>query len=146
VSKGVQIAIGALAVGVLVGWYGWTALEGAGTYNYYQTLDEFRAAYVAGPARVHGFVAHDSIDRDVAAKAVRFALQQSPPHAAGAAGSSLSVHYASLETPDLFKEGAEVVVEGELAVGDDGPVFHATKLFAKCPSKFEAEAAKRTSF
>ena len=44
--------------------------------------------------------------------------------------------YASLETPDLFKDGAEVVVEGRL--GDDG-TFLASNVMAKCPSKFEGE-------
>jgi cytochrome c-type biogenesis protein CcmE len=47
------------------------------------------------------------------------------------------VEYLSLETPDLFKDGAEVVVEGKLAPSGD---FHATNLLAKCPSKFEAKA------
>ncbi len=50
--------------------------------------------------------------------------------------------YASLETPDLFKDGAEVVVEGTLA----GSTFHADKVMAKCPSKFEAaDANQQTS-
>ncbi|HEU4759707.1 MAG TPA: cytochrome c maturation protein CcmE [Dehalococcoidia bacterium] len=37
--------------------------------------------------------------------------------------------------PDAFKPGAEVVVEGTF----DGTTFTATRLFAKCPSKFEAK-------
>ena len=48
--------------------------------------------------------------------------------------------YASLETPDLFKDGAEVVVEGELAYRDGS--FHADNVLAKCPSKFEAAEAE----
>ena len=49
--------------------------------------------------------------------------------------------FASLETPDLFKDGAEVVVEGRLVANGAGRHFEADKLMAKCPSKFEAEAA-----
>ena len=47
--------------------------------------------------------------------------------------------------PDLFKDGAEVVVEGILSsAGPDG-VFHADKVLAKCPSKFEAAPEQTVS-
>ena len=70
---------------------------------------------------------------------MRFAVQSRPPHAGGSTGGGMPVLFTSLETPDLFKEGAEVVLEGRLA--KDGPEarFHADKLFAKCPSKFEGQ-------
>ena len=48
--------------------------------------------------------------------------------------------FSSLETPDLFKDGAEVVVEGRLS--ETGEVFHADKVMAKCPSKFESAAGR----
>ena len=66
---------------------------------------------------------------------VTFAVQELAPHAGGSAHGALRVEYGSLETPDLFKDGAEVVVEGELTPSG---AFHATNLLAKCPSKFEA--------
>ena len=53
-------------------------------------------------------------------KRVRFAVQNDPPHAGGPIGETLDVVYASLETPDLFKDGAEVVVEGRLTGSGDG--------------------------
>lgn len=142
-SKGAQIAIGAVACAVLLGWYASTALEEGATLTYYQTLDEFRAAATNGearPSRVHGYVAPGTIDRDVGGKVVRFAVQGDPPHAGGHASEALRVEYASLEVPDLFKDGAEVVVEGRLRREAGGEVFHATNLLAKCPSKFEAGA------
>ena len=49
----------------------------------------------------------------------------------------MPVVFASLETPDLCKDGAEVVVEGQLLAVTDGMRFHADKVMAKCPSKFE---------
>jgi len=81
-----------------------------------------------------------SIERDVAAKQVRFHVQGEPPHAGGAPGQPLAVVFDSLETPDLFKDGAEVVVEGRLS--EAGDVFHADKVMAKCPSKFESAAGR----
>ncbi len=146
-SKGAQIAIGASLAALLLGWYGYTNLGDDATYRYYQTLEELRSAEapVSGQAlRVHGYVADDSIQRDLPGKQVRFRVQNNPPHAAapgsGGAVPTLPVVYRSLETPDLFKDGAEVVVEGYLeGLGDDA-IFLADNVLAKCPSKFQAGA------
>jgi len=138
VSKGMQIALGATAIALLLGWYTVTNLEAAASFAYFQDLDDFRAVeaqQVGNAARVHGYVAAGSIRRDVAEKQVYFAIVNDPPHAGGD-GPAFPVVFASLETPDLFKDGAEVVVEGSLA-GVGGP-FRADKVLAKCPSKFEA--------
>jgi cytochrome c-type biogenesis protein CcmE len=139
-SKGVQIAVGALLVAGLLGWYGATQL-GEASFTYYQTLGEFQARGAVGDAvRIHGFVALGTIERDVPGRRVRFAVQEVAPHAGGSAAGALAVEYTSLETPDLFKDGAEVVVEGKLTPGG---TFHATNLLAKCPSKFEAAAREQ---
>jgi len=136
-SKGLQIAVGAALVAALLGWYGASQVSEGG-FVYYQTLGEFRASGEAGQAaRVHGFVVPGSIERDVAGKQVSFRVQETAPHAGGSAEGALPVIYASLETPDLFKDGAEVVVEGRLAA--PAGTFHATNVLAKCPSKFEGK-------
>src|SRR3990172_9066007 len=133
-SKGLQIAAG---VGLVLGLLGWYAASNVRTFRYYETLAEFQVSPERGrPARVHGYVAIGSIERDVAAREVRFAVQNDPPHTGGSPDGALPVVYASLETPDLFKDGAQVVVEGELGPG----AFHATNVLAKCPSKFESKA------
>jgi cytochrome c-type biogenesis protein CcmE len=145
VTKGFQIAAGATLVALLVAWYAVTNLEGGASFAYFQHLSDFqaRAAELAGrEARVHGYVAPGSIERDVPTKQVRFRVVNSPPHAGGPPGTPLEVVFSSLETPDLFKDGAEVVVEGRLA-SSDGP-FHADKVLAKCPSKFEAAPGGRS--
>jgi cytochrome c-type biogenesis protein CcmE len=137
-SKGVQIAGGASVIALLLGWYAWAQLEDGATFTYYQSLAEFQVAAVAGDhARVHGYVANGTIERDVAAKRVSFVVQETPPHAGGDGGGTLDVVFASLETPDLFKDGAEVVVEGKLVASGSHHHFEADKLMAKCPSKFE---------
>jgi cytochrome c-type biogenesis protein CcmE len=148
-SKGAQIAGGATLVALLLGWYAASNLGAGATFTYYQTLAEFQAegASRAGEyARVHGYVAPGSIERDLAGRRVRFAVQNQAPHAAGAAGPRLEVLYASLETPDLFQDGAEVVLEGRLLRGAAGEVFHADRLLAKCPSKFQADPPRTASF
>ncbi len=128
----------------MFGWYGSTRLDASPAFTYYESLAAFQAN--ADPrggasARIHGYVAANSIRRDVAAMQVRFRIQNSAPHAAGSAGESgpaLEVVLSNLETPDLFKDGAEVVVEGRLRTGDPD-AFLADKLMAKCPSKFEGQ-------
>ena len=142
--KGVQIAIGAILVVILLGWFGWREVE-EGSFVYYETLEELRASGGASvAARVHGFVVAGSIERDLEAKVVRFRVR-SNLEGSGAPGQDvLRVVYSSLETPDLFVDGAEVVVEGRL-VGGGGGTFEATHILAKCPSKFEAKNSGQAS-
>ncbi len=142
-SKGAQIAIGATAIALLLGWYGMTQLGDGLSFQYFQNLEEFHASsnqMVGRAARVHGYVAADSIERDLEGRRVRFAVQNSPPHSGGPIGQTLIVEYGSLETPDLFKDGAEVVVEGQLVMASGDAIFVADNVMAKCPSKFEAKA------
>ena len=138
-SKGMQVAGTATVIALLLGWFAYGQLEGEGSFTYYESLAEFQAAPTqpGRAARVHGYVANGSIERDVAAKQVRFRVQNEPPHKGGEAGPLLPVVFASLETPDLFKDGAEVVVEGRLLAAAGGNQFQADKVLAKCPSKFE---------
>ncbi len=70
---------------------------------------------------------------------VHFRVQNTPTHSGADPGVPLEVVLNTLETPDLFKDGAEVVLEGHLARG--GTVFEADKVMAKCPSKFEGKSA-----
>jgi cytochrome c-type biogenesis protein CcmE len=146
-SKGMQIAGGATVIALLLGWYAASNLEPGAAFRYFQHLDEFVASaaqHQGKHARVHGYVAIGSIERDLVGKQVRFRIQNDPPHAGGHAGQPLAVVFTSLDTPDLFKDGAEVVVEGRLS-GIDG-LFHADRVMAKCPSKFEADATQTASF
>ena len=141
-SKGAQIAGGATVIALLLGWYASSNLEANASFTYYRDLADFQAdegARLGESARVHGYVTPGSIDRDVEGRQVRFAMQGQPPHAGGESASLLPVVFTSLETPDLFKDGAEVVVEGRM--NRTGGSFRATNVLAKCPSKFEAAAA-----
>ena len=142
-SKGIQIAIGATAIALLLGWYGMSQIDDGLSFQYFQDLDEFHESandMVGRSARVHGYVAEKSIERDLEGKRVRFSVQNTPPHAGGPIGETLTVVYESLETPDLFKDGAEVVVEGQLVMARGAHVFEANNVMAKCPSKFQAKA------
>ena len=69
-----------------------------------------------------------------------FAIQNDPTHTAGEGAATFAVRYRSLETPDLFQHGAEVVVEGRVPAHPSGAIFVADNVLAKCPSKFQAMA------
>ncbi len=145
-SKGVQIATGATVIALLLAWMGSSNFE---TIAYYQNLADFRVqldSQIGKAARVHGYVATGSIRRDLQGKQVRFRVQNDPPHAVGLADAPLPVVFAGLETPDLFKDGAEVVIEGKLRAQNGATVFHADKVMAKCPSKFESRATDAAPF
>ena len=45
------------------------------------------------------------------------------------------MRYLGIDVPDLFRDGAEVVVEGRASQ----QAFEAQRVLAKCPSKYEVE-------
>ena len=140
-TKGIQIAIGATAIAGLLGWYGASNLEPAPAFTHFKSTEELQANPAArGAARPPhpGSAAPPSICLAIETLQARFQVQNTPAHLGSGSGPPLDVVLASLETPDLFKDGAEVVVEGRMVASDGGPVFEADKILAKCPSKFEA--------
>jgi cytochrome c-type biogenesis protein CcmE len=131
-SKGLQLAIGVLVAFAGIAWL--VAAQGGseGTFRYYTSVAEYRAGELAagvggGHARVHGFVQAGSIERNLHGGYVDFAIRDQ-------AGALLPVRLDGIELPDLFKDDAEVVVEGR----PEGDRFLAARVFAKCPSKYEA--------
>lgn len=151
-SKGGQIAIAVVSVFAA---FAWIISSSEGTYPFFQSVTEMRAEFDPVRSRgmelrVRGFVVEGSIRRDLDAAEVWFAIQDPP---AGAEGTdeaeptsqpsqegvaaveslTLSVVYAGIDLPDLFRDGADVVVEGTLS----DETFRATRIMAKCPSKYE---------
>ena len=106
-------------------------MAGAGeSKTYYKTITEVREMG-ANPSkkrvRVIGDVEKDSIQRK--GGEVDFVLV--------ADNQKLNVVYTGIDPlPDTFRDGAQALADGKL--GTDG-VFHATKIQAKCASKYEAK-------
>ena len=93
--------------------------------EYYQTIAEARAHPSDRDVRVLGVV-QDDVVKSEGGLHVRFT--------AAGNGQTMPVDYRGT-LPDIFRPGAQVVVEGR--VQRDG-VFHATTLQTKCPSRFSA--------
>lgn len=120
---------------VVVGSLVWLAIGGVKeTKTYYKTIPELQAM---GPAaqgqriRVGGDVQPGSIQKG--GSQVRFTLHQG--------AKVLTVVYAGTDPlPDTFRDNAQALADGRL--GPDG-VFEASKIQAKCASKYEAKPAQR---
>ena len=120
-----------LIVGALV----WLAMGGISeTKTYYKTIAELQQ--MGGSAhghrlRVGGDVQPGSIAKNGAQ--VRFTLHQD--------AKVLNVVYTGSDPlPDTFKDNAQALADGRM--GPDG-VFQASKIQAKCASKYEAKPMQR---
>ena len=120
-------AMVAVIIGVLV----WLAMGGISeSKTYYKTITELgqMGDQAKGKRlRVGGYVEAGSIVRNGAE--VTFVMHQE--------AKTLKVVYSGIDPlPDTFKDDAQALADGKL--GPDG-VFHASKIQAKCASKYEAK-------
>jgi cytochrome c-type biogenesis protein CcmE len=124
---------GFLTVAIL-GVLGWLAIGGINqSKTYYKTVEELSQMGHDGVdkrLRVGGDVVANSIQRN--GHEVYFTIAE-----IGREKPQLKVVYSGIDPlPDTFKDGAQALADGKL--GSDG-VFHATKIQAKCASKYEAK-------
>jgi cytochrome c-type biogenesis protein CcmE len=127
-----------LIIAVILGTLGWLAAGGINqTASYYKEIAELNklapSEKVDRRLRVGGDVELNSISRD--GRDVHFVLVQEKD----GVKNRLNVVYSGIDPlPDTFKDNApcQALVDGKL--GSDN-VFHATKLQAKCASKYEAK-------
>lgn len=122
-------------VAVIVGALAWLAAGGISeTKTYYKTIAEL--GQMGGDAlgkrlRVAGDVEPGSIVRK--GRQVEFVLHQEQ--------QKLKVVYSGTEPlPDTFRDGTQALADGKL--GRDG-VFQASKIQAKCASKYEAKPGQK---
>jgi cytochrome c-type biogenesis protein CcmE len=116
---------------VILGTLGWLAAGGINqTATYYKEIAELQAMGADGVdkrLRVGGDVEANSIVRE--GNQVHFTLVQND--------LKLKVIYAGVDPlPDTFRDGSQALADGKL---DANGVFHATKIQAKCASKYEAK-------
>ncbi len=127
-----QVKFGVLIAAIL-GSLAWLAVGGVSeTSTYYKTVAELKSMGnpQAKRLRVAGDVKEGSIQRN--GREVRFTLKQET--------ETINVVYSGIDPlPDTFKDGAQAVADGRLEA--DG-TFHASKIQAKCASKYEADYNK----
>ena len=123
----------ALLIAAIVGVLVWLAMGGISeTKTYYKTiaeLDQMGNQAMGKRLRVGGDVQEGSIVRS--GRQVSFVLHQD--------ARKLKVVYSGIDPlPDTFKGGAQALADGHL--GSDG-IFEASRVQAKCASKYEAKPA-----
>ena len=120
----------AALIAIVIGTLVWLAMAGTDSKTYYKTITELGQmgdqAY-SKRLRVGGDVETGSIQR--VGNQVVFVLTQDK--------TKLKVAYAGVDPlPDTFRDGAQALADGKL---DRNGVFQATKIQAKCASKYEAK-------
>ncbi|MEX0691047.1 MAG: cytochrome c maturation protein CcmE [Gemmatimonadales bacterium] len=118
---------------VVIGAVGWLMATGISeTGVYFLTPSELAQRVEADPSfrnigvKMGANVVRGTITREVATQTITFRVTDGQ--------TEWPVVYRGL-APDTFTDDVEVVVEGRL---DDGGVFQATTLLAKCGSRYEA--------
>jgi cytochrome c-type biogenesis protein CcmE len=120
-----------LLIVAIIGLLVWLAMGGiTESKTYYKTISELMQMGDQAQGRrlrVGGDVEKGSISRN--GKEVSFVLHQD--------AQKLKVVYSGIEPlPDTFKDGAQALADGKLA---SNGVFEASKIQAKCASKYEAK-------
>jgi cytochrome c-type biogenesis protein CcmE len=124
----------AAVVGLLV-----FAMSDSQSFEYYKHVDEVMRdprSWQDKRLQLHGFVVPGSIakriDRDHQKLEYKFRVEN--------CGSVTEARFAGV-VPDTFKEGAEVVLKGQLR----GDTFHTSEVMAKCPSKYAQEGVQKSA-
>jgi cytochrome c-type biogenesis protein CcmE len=110
-----------------------------GGAEYYKHVDEVMSdanAWRGKRLKVHGHVVDGSIEQAKGTLQYRFKIESKEPRS----HAVIAANYTGL-VPDTFKSGAEVVASGSLAADNQLNVV-ADGIMAKCPSKYDATAAK----
>jgi len=130
--KQLKFLFGSVAILLALGYLGFSGFQES--VAYFQTVPELYASKEKAYERrlkVSGDVVAGSITRE--GTGVKFVIEDAQSKA------KLPVHYVgSSPLPDTFRDYATAVADG--TYGRDG-VFTATKIEAKCASKYEKEAA-----
>ncbi len=125
-----KFLVSGIVLFVALGYLGYTGFVGGATYYYtVSELTEQGSSIYGENVRVNGQVTPGSMQQETAGRTLRFTITDIERE------ENLPVVYQGV-VPDTFKEGADVVVEGQL---DSNGIFQAHTLMAKCPSKYVPE-------
>lgn len=131
-GKQTQYVVGGIVIAAVVVYLIVSAAQGSAAY--YFTIEEIKAQ---GPSqrnvRVAGFVVGESIVWEPHDLRLEFEIVD-------ASGELPAIYHGA--RPDMFKDGAETVLEGRYT---SGGLFEVKTMILKCPSKYqEAEQDRET--
>lgn len=126
-SKKIKIGLSFAIVAVLLLWLTFSGFNE--NMQYYVSIEQAKSMtseVQSQGLRVKGYLVPGSVVRSPNSLDVKFVIEDK--------GHEMTVHYDK-ELPDTFRDGSEVLVEGNYA--SEG-YFDARNLMAKCPSKYES--------
>ena len=130
-KNSVKLLIGGLLVAFGIAYLMYTGIQGSTAY--YLTIEEFleqQETFAGEGIRIAGTVADGSIRRQQDIREIHFAIQ-------GVSGeTTIPVYYKGV-VPDIFRDGASVILEGKYS--QEKGLFHAVTLMTSCPSKYESK-------
>jgi len=132
-----KLLIGGTMIAVGVAYLIYAGLQGASVY--YVTVEEFLAQKDQPGqtgVRIAGTVASGSIRRATNAREVLFEIQ-------GNTGAMTMPVYYKGSIPDIFRDGATIVIEGKFQ--PEQQRFYAATLMTSCPSKYESKVKPGSS-
>ena len=125
-----RVLLIALSVAIIVGGIGVLMSDSSG-FEYYKHVDEVAkegSVWQNKRLQLHGYVVPGTIKKrmnhDVQKLEYKFQIEN--------CGAIAEAYFAGV-VPDTFKDGAEVVLKGQL----HGQQFTAYEVMAKCPSKYQ---------
>ncbi len=128
-KKNLKFIVGGAIVAVAIGYLAYAGIQK--TALYYLTVSELKER---GPSktpgemvRINGIVLDESFKYDYERENLHFIITDGK--------NKLPIIYQGV-SPDTFGPGTEVVLEGRYQSED---IFEASKLMAKCPSKYEIQ-------
>ena len=130
----IKFLLGGVLVAFGVGYLMYSGLQGSTIY--YLTVEEFleQQTSLSGEGiRVAGTVANDSIKRHEDVREITFAIH-------GIAKETTMPVYYYGAVPDIFRDGASVILEGQYNPGKQ--IFQAATLMTSCPSKYESKLSE----
>jgi cytochrome c-type biogenesis protein CcmE len=126
-KKTVRVGLSAVVIMSALTFLMYTSIsEGAEYYKYVDEVMAEPSEWEGKPLRMHGYVLGDPMTNPTTLE-YRFVVHNN--------GKQVNAIYTGV-VPDTFKKDAEVVLKGTLT--KDG--FVANDIFAKCPSRYEADA------
>jgi len=123
----VKLLVGGLIVAGAVAYLAMAGVKEG--WVYYMDVDKYLsdAKYQGQRVRLAGRVAEENVQSNPGLMSARFALM-------GPTRQVPVAYHGAI--PDLFKAGADVVIEGRM---DEDGLFQADVMMTKCASKYQAE-------
>jgi cytochrome c-type biogenesis protein CcmE len=135
-NRHLKFGIGAALLVGAVAYLMYTGVQQ--TSVYYLTIDEFlarRPALADEGVRVAGRVQQGSVERRMTPRGEELRFRLADFKGEGTPTDSVPVFFVGV-TPDMFKDGSDVIIEGTYR---DGTLMAQT-VMTSCPSKYEAQA------